>query len=400
MLATVLAAAAGFAILPYSAIGILSPLIIEDSGMTRAQLGWLLTVIAFTGAVMAPVLGRAADLVDGRLGIVALFAVGCLSFVALGVAPNYAVLLGACAVAGVAQGAAHPATNKLISDHISPGRRGVITGIKVSGNQFAILIGGVLLPAGALIVGWRATLYGVAGAGVLAMAYSSRAVPKDSVTRPVGRVDVASGRMPAAVWWLTAFSFIMGTGGSAAMAFFPLYAYEELGFPVTAAGSLVALGGLVSIVGRITLGRFSEQSGRYVDMLSAFAGIGIAATIVSWSALGLGGWTLWVGAVLYGASVGSWISVAMLAAMALSRTGQAGRVTGIVGFGFGLGFGAGPPIFGTLVDVTGGYHASFATVTGILVAALGLCLVWRRLAHIDDFEVSGRAGGEAAGQLG
>ena len=165
MLATVLAAAAGFAILPYSAIGILSPLIIEDSGMTRAQLGWLLTVIAFTGAVMAPVLGRAADLVDGRLGIVALFAVGCLSFVALGVAPNYAVLLGACAVAGVAQGAAHPATNKLISDHISPGRRGVITGIKVSGNQFAILIGGVLLPAGALIVGWRATLYGVAGAG-------------------------------------------------------------------------------------------------------------------------------------------------------------------------------------------------------------------------------------------
>ena len=274
MLATVLAAAAGFAILPYSAIGILSPLIIEDSGMTRAQLGWLLTVIAFTGAVMAPVLGRAADLVDGRLGIVALFAVGCLSFVALGVAPNYAVLLGACAGAGVAQGAAHPATNKLISDHISPGRRGVITGIKVSGNQFAILIGGVLLPAGALIVGWRATLYGVAGAGVLAMAYSSRAVPKDSVTRPVGRVDVASGRMPAAVWWLTAFSFIMGTGGSAAMAFFPLYAYEELGFPVTAAGSLVALGGLVSIVGRITLGRFSEQSGRYVDMLSAFAGSG------------------------------------------------------------------------------------------------------------------------------
>ena len=167
------------------------------------------------------------------------------------------------------------------------------------------------------------------------------------------------------------------------MAFLPLYANEALGFPVTAAGSLVALGGLVSIVGRITLSRLSEQSGRYVDMLSLFAGVGVAASLVSWGALGLGGWALWAGAVLYGASVGSWISVAMLTAMALSQTGGAGRVTGIVGFGFGLGFGAGPPIFGTLVDVTGAYHVPFATVTGILALALVLSRVWRRLAGID-----------------
>ena len=220
VLAIVLAAVSGFAILPFSAIGILSPLIIEDLGVTQAQLGWLLTVIAFTGAIVAPVLGRAVDVVDGRLALVALFAVTCLSFVLLGAAPNYGVLLVASAVAGVAQGTAHPATNRLISDHIPAGSRGVITGIKVSGNSVAVVIAGVLLPAGALIVGWRAALYGAAGVGVIALALSVRALRGDPVGRRVGQRRTATGRMPAAVWWLTAFGFIMGTGGAAPWHFF------------------------------------------------------------------------------------------------------------------------------------------------------------------------------------
>lgn len=43
-------------------------------------------------------------------------------------APSYSFLLGSALMAGVAQAASNPSTNKLISLHVAAGQRGLITG--------------------------------------------------------------------------------------------------------------------------------------------------------------------------------------------------------------------------------------------------------------------------------
>ena len=58
-------------------------------------------------------------------------------------------------VGGVGQAIANPATNKLISMHVPPGKRGIITGIKQSGVQAGTFLGGLLLPVITLSFGWR-----------------------------------------------------------------------------------------------------------------------------------------------------------------------------------------------------------------------------------------------------
>ena len=96
---------------------------------------------------------------------------------------------------------------------------------------------------------------------------------------------------------------------------------------------------------------------------------------------------LWIGAVLTGMGTSAWNSVGMLAV--IEDAGEStGRASGMVLLGFLAGLGIGPPVYGALVDRTGGYEPMWLLSIAASLVALAIVAAWQR--------ASGRAGTPAA----
>ena len=362
-----------------SALSIVGASIIDDLSITREQLGFLATVNIVLAALLSPRAGRIVDRIGGRRGLIATFLFGGLAFAVTGLAVAYWILVAAAVVAAMSQAAGNPATNKLISRHIEEGRRGVITGVKQSGGQAASFIGGLLLPIGAETIGWRPTLLIAAGV-TLALVVPARSVVPDD--RPAGITVVwGSKDLPRSVPWLAAYGALAGVGDSATF-FVPLFAAEAVGYGARVAGLAAAIIGLVAVIGRIAWARFAERDGRYILTLGVIALLSVLAGLAF-----LGSTTsnafLWVAVVLVAIGSGSWNSVGMLAVMHHAGPERAGRASGRVMFGYLVGLGVAPPLYGRTIDVTGSYVTMWWIAIGAYVAAAVLVLAWARSVATD-----------------
>ncbi|MDH5521017.1 MAG: MFS transporter, partial [Acidimicrobiia bacterium] len=130
-----------------AAFAVLAADLISEFAVSREQIGYLVTASALVGAASAPILGPWSDRIGARRGTIFSLFVSFVGLAALTLAPTFGLLVIAALGTGVTQGIANPATNKLISLHVPPGRRGIITGIKQSGVQAGTAFGGILLPA-------------------------------------------------------------------------------------------------------------------------------------------------------------------------------------------------------------------------------------------------------------
>lgn len=374
----VLAAAMAVSVFGRGAFGILSPILIAEMSLTRAQIGWLVTAFALTGAVLSPAAGRFVDAVGGRSALITVFGLSAIGMFAVAASPTYLLLVVASLVAGLGQATANPATNKAIAQQVPVGRRGVITGIKQSGVQIGIVLGGIFLPVGAATLGWRPTmaLAGVAACIIGVVAHLSTGAD------PVSDTAVATPRrrepIPADTIWLSLYGFIMGAVGGALLTYVPLFAEERIGFTVAAAGIVVAMIGAAGVVGRIVWGHFSERLTHFGRALVWMGILSAVSTLLIWAGEVWGGPALWLGAALNGASAQSWMAVAMLATMATAGHAATGRASGIVVLGFLAGQAAGPPAFGYAVDATGLYDAAMLGTTIASLLSAGLALVWMR----------------------
>jgi cyanate permease len=66
----------------------------------------------------------------------------------------------------------------------------------------------------------------------------------------------------------------------------------------------------------------------------------------------------------------------MLSMIVIAGPSGAGRASGVVMFGFLIGLGAGPPIFGRLVDSTGSYTAVWWLAAVASLGAVALMAAW------------------------
>lgn len=356
---------------------VLSSFLLDDLGIGRTQLGWLVTVVSGVTAGLSPVAGRIADALGGRTTVIALFAMSVVVTLAIATAGSYPMLLGVAVVAGILNSTGNPGTNRLIASAVPQGARGLVMGVKQSGVQAGIFMLGVTLPPLALALGWRAAVALVAAGPALGLLLSARLLPSDRPAPSAGVAREVAGGHPSAVRWIALYAFLMGAGNGGVMSFVPLYAQEELGFGVAAAGAAAATIGLVGVLSRIGWGTRVEDVRHFAVPLgllavlaaASAAAIGLAAT-VAW-------WLLWVGALLAGVSVSAWNAVAMLAAVNESRLERAGRSSGLVVLGFMGGFTISPALFGYAVDATGSYALGWIGVTGAFTLGALLMVLWR-----------------------
>jgi len=362
------------------AFGVLGPNLVEEFGISRSQLGLLTTVFFLVGGPLSLVAGPATDRFGPRRVMLIAFAIAAVTLVGMALAPAYPAMLVAAGLAGLALATGNPVTNKLVAVHLSPGSRGLVMGGKQAGVQVGAFLAGALLAPLAAGVGWRPALGWAAVVPVIALLVALVVVPRDVASVPAAGEDEAPRGLPSGVRWLAVYAFLMGSGVAAVNAYLPLYLVERAEASQELAGAVVATIGLVGIVSRLAWGWASERMPTFsLPLLMLGAGAVVAiGLILAIERVGL--WMAWPAAILFGATAVTWNAVGNLAVITESGSGLAGRASGILTFGFYLGFVASPVLFGLLVDTTGSYTLAWSLVGLGFAATVLVILGWRRSA--------------------
>jgi MFS family permease len=359
-------------------LGVIATFLLDDLGINRTEIGALISATIVVAAIASPLAGGITDNLGGKGAVTVVYVASAIGFVGVALAPGFWVMFIPVVVAAIGQAAANPATNKLIALHAPPGRRGILTGIKQSGVQAGIFLGGALVPAAALALGWRWTLAIVALVPIGGLVVSWLVLPAD---RPghEQRPDITERVLTPAIVFLAVYGGLMGFG--AAYTFLiPLFAVESLEMSETVAGFAAGVVGLTALFARIAWARVAEKTDRFGLTLFLLAVGSIGATGVLMAATSVGPALLWLGVVLTGLSSSSWNSVAMLAVIHHAGDARAGRGSGIVMLGFLIGLGVAPPIMGWSVDQFGTYVWVWAmAILALLLAAVlsGWWAGWR-----------------------
>jgi MFS family permease len=348
-------------------LGALSSFIIDEFGMTTAQFGWLVASVPLASATLAPTSGALADRHGGRRMILTLLTIGVGVFLGLAMAPAFYVLVAVGLLAGAMNSIGNPATNRLIASILPIGKRGLIMGIKQSGIPAGIFLAGVFFPFAAQTMGWRGAL-AVASVVPAAILLFVWAVLRPESPNRFGTAVMGPGiefsltMSGPSVAALVVYSFLMGFGDVAIIAFGPLYLQEVIHWDVALAGRAIAVAGALGIGARILWSVWAERRQRLPSTLVVMACSSFCAALAFWIASATTDRLVWVGVALFGSVSFAWNAIVYLIAISTGRTANPGGASGWVMLGFMTGNTVGPIAFGHTVDLTGSYDAGWIMV--------------------------------------
>ncbi len=347
------------------AVSALAPSLVDDLGLSRTRVGELVTATFAVAAVLSLVAGHLVDVTGARRGLAVLSATVTAALSGASFAGSYAALLAVLALAGIGQALANPATNVLLARTVPPARRALAIGLKQSGVQLSAFAAGLVLPAVAHTIGWRAALRCAAIVPIILLALVWRTVDADS--RPVsGQQAAGHAARPAgtargswwrwsrpSTWlaWLMAYSALLGTALAAVNTYLPLYASQRLGLGGWASGAALAAFGLSGLFGRITWTRWADRMPEATMLLGSLSAAAAVSVPLVWLAAPVWPALVWLGAAGIGGTATGANAVSMLAVV--RRGGATGHASGLVSLGFFSGFVLGPTVFGLLADSFG-----------------------------------------------
>lgn len=147
-------------------IGPLTTDIIEEFGLTRAQMGFVTTGALLVGAVFYPLWGYLYDrYARSKLLALASFIWGSTTWLGA-IAPSYGTFLAARATTGI-DDSSYPGLYSLISDYFLPEMRGKIYGLLELSMPIGYLLGMILGIVLSGTIGWRGVFYITGSLGVV-----------------------------------------------------------------------------------------------------------------------------------------------------------------------------------------------------------------------------------------
>lgn len=362
-----------------TAAAVLAPSIAADFRVEPTWIGLFIGLV-YAGAM-------AASLASGgfieRYGAIRT-SQACVMICAGGVAliavapPAMPLLLAVAAlVIGVGYGPITPASSQLLARTTPRERMAVTFSIKQTGVPAGVALSGAVLPSLAHAAGWRAALWTLALAGVI-VAFAAQAVqPALDADRERGRrlslraalAPLAHLRTPALRQTAT-----IGLAYSATQvcltSFLVVYLTEALHYPLVTAGLALSVATVAGVAGRIGWGLVAD---RCLPPRATLAIIGAAAAACSVAlAFAQAAWPVTaclVLAALFGATAIGWNGVQLALVARLAPRGEAGVVTGAVGFVTFGGVVAGPPLFALLASLAASYRVSFAVLAVVSAGA-------------------------------
>ncbi len=373
-----------FVSLAGTAPAVLAPVLAVDLGITPKWIGVFVGLV-YAGAMVSSLVCGGFIARYGPIRVSQACVLLCAAGTAtVAVLPAAAVTLMAVAafVVGLGYGPITPASSAVLVRTTAPAQMALTFSIKQTGVPAGVALGGALLPALTLAMGWRGALLAVAGAGVVvalaaqptrraldAHREGSRPMSWHSVVEPLQLVL----RTPA-LRELSLVGLAFAAVQVCLTSFLVVFLHETLDWTLIASGLALTCATIGAVIGRIAWGIVSDRwlppvrTLTLIGLLSATCGLLLAAATTAWSA-----WMVLPLAAIYGGMAIGWNGVQLSELARRCPPGMTGAVTGASGFITFGGVVAGPPIFAAMAGAFSSYRVGFIVAASVsALAAVGL----------------------------
>jgi NNP family nitrate/nitrite transporter-like MFS transporter len=358
-------------------LGPLAPIIAQDLGLTPAQKGFMVAVPTLAGAVLRLVNGLLVDRIGpkttGAIGQLIVIS-GLLTAWYFGI-DSYAGTLAVGVILGFA-GASFAVALPLASRWYPPEHQGKAMGIAGMGNSGTVFAA-LFAPTLAKTLGWNAVLgLAVIPLAIVFLLYmvAARDSPNQPAPKPVtAYFDVLKD--PDA-WWFMLFYGVSFGGFVGLAASLPIYFTDQFGVSAVLAGygtaACVFAGSLVRPLG----GAVADRIGGIRTLSIVYA---LAAALLLFIAAGPSSWELTLLLFLCVMATLGFGNGAVFQLVPQRFAREIGVMTGLVGFGGGVGGFYLASSLGVARQLTGSPGAGFLVFAGLaLVALAGLTTVKKR----------------------
>jgi len=322
---------------------------------------------------------------------VSLLLVG-LAMILTGLIPSFEAACGGRILAGVGGAGANIPAMGLVSAWFGKRRRGLASGIGVTGSSLALIVTGPLVPAVIAAggpAGWRISWYVLGAMGLVVCALCAvfiRNRPEEKGLIPLGestdereRRNTKQTSAPlnwgavyksGMLWQLALIYFAFGFSYIIYATFFIGHLVRDASFTATGAGLLWMQVGFLSLPSGLIWGSLSDRFGRKFVLVCVFV-----LQAFSFALFGLSNAMapIYLSAILF--ALTAWSIPALMAALAGDRFGPrlAPAALGLMTTIFGVGQALGPWCAGALADATSSFSSAFviAGVVALIVGAGG-----------------------------
>jgi predicted MFS family arabinose efflux permease len=264
-------------------------------------------------------------------------------------------------------------------------QRATAIGLKQVGLPLGGAVGALVMPPLAMAFGWRWAV-GLSAGAILAAAALTWMLYRDPPAQPAGPVAASGTAPPAGLGavlgnrdlWLVSLATLAFAGVQTVfMGYLVLYLREAVGVPLMTAARYLTVAQIAGTSGRVAFGFLSDRffGGRRRIVL-ALAGVGSASCALLLATTGpeTSAWLLVPLAVGFGFFGIGWNGVQLTLMAELVTPRVAGTALGLGLAVSSMGVTICPPLFGLLVERSGGFGLPWAALGGSMVLALLLLL--------------------------
>jgi predicted MFS family arabinose efflux permease len=186
----IIALASFAAALSMRALDPVLPHVADELGVTIATAAGLSSALAFTFAIVQPVLGAAADLFGkARLMVFCLALLGIANILGA-MTTSYELLLASRVLGGIGAGGVFPVTLSLTADLVAPLKRQVAISRVLAGSMTGNLLGATASGVIGDMFGWRGVLAVLGTLAIVASVAVSIGFKNAKLAKPPGKVDL------------------------------------------------------------------------------------------------------------------------------------------------------------------------------------------------------------------
>lgn len=269
-------------------------------------------------------------------------------------------------------------------------RRGLMTGLVVSG----IGIGTIIMPpiATRLILnyGWRTSYFimGIVALVVIIIAaqflrrdpgqidqlpYGVSEAKQDNLIAEARGLSLREAIHTRQFWMLCVLFLSHGVGQQAVIVHIAPHA-TDLGISTILAANILSIIGGLSIAGRVGMGSASDRIGIKSTLI---IGLTLLSVALFWLVVAKELWMLYSSAILFGVGYGAMMALVSPIVAELFGLRAHGTILGVASFAMMIGGGTGPLMAGQIFDITGSYQLGFLLSAVLSVIALVMASLLR-----------------------
>ena len=365
----------------------------EGLALTYTQMGWIGTG-NFIGYLIFSLLGGyLATRIGPRLVISAALVLVAISLFLTGISDSFDFAVAMRTLTGAGSAASNVPIMAMASAWFATSRRGMATGILVSGSSIALLLLGLFIPSILQIFpgsGWRVCWYVLGGITFFIALLNYlflRNRPEEKNLKPFGEPAglMTSSSTQAfsmktlytsrALWHLAGIFFTFGFSYIIFMQYFSAYLINEAKVGTDRAGSYLMLLGILSIFCGPFWGTVSDFIGRKYGLALVLLTQGSGYLVFGLMKSDAG---YLLSTILFGLT--AW-SVPSIIAAAVGDTVGPRLTPAALGFTIlvmGMGQALAPPIGGRIADLTGSFASAFLLAAGVAFIGMTASLLLRK----------------------